>query len=84
MKKSNYQIYAPEQAYSKTGPGYMSLNIEFLLKIQTNLKLNVIDLEGNSMIDGKQAVSDTEIHFIKVESILEKYEIKLSIIKQLF
>ena len=83
MRKPNYSIYSPEHSYSD-GPNYMTLNIQFLLKIQSNLKLNIIDLDGNSMIQGDEAKKETEIHFLKVESVMGKYELNLKTVRRLF
>ena len=79
MRKPNYSIFSPEHSYSN-GPDYMTLNISFLLKVQSNLKLNIIDLDGNSMIEGDE-IKDTEIHFLKLESVIGKYELNMKTLK---
>ena len=56
-------------------PEYISENITYIVKIESNIKLNLIDQNGNSMIKNEQ---EEEIHFMNVEfEIKKKYLTKL-------
>ena len=54
----------------------LTLNFEMLLRIETNLKLNLIDQNGKSLIDDKDKL-DEEVHFLRFESVYSTYEIHL-------
>ena len=44
----------------------MTLNLELLLRVETNLKLNLCDKNGeNALLDDKP-----EIHFLRMEGII--------------
>ena len=59
----------------------LTLNIQFVMRIETNLKLNLIDYNGNSMIDLQDywEVRRPEVHFLQMESIVDRQSVSLSI-----
>ena len=58
-----YELYMPAEMIDDELPA----NLELLIRVETNLKLNVIDNEGKSVI-AKDDVNDDEYHFIRFES----------------
>lgn len=44
---ANTKFYMPE---SREYGNILSMNIEFLIRFETNLKLNLIDKEGNNLV----------------------------------
>ena len=55
----------------------LTINFEMLLRIETNLKLNLIDKDGKSLISDKERYED-EVHFVRFEAICASYELKVS------
>ncbi len=55
----------------------LSLNFELLLRIETNLKLNLIGTDGKSLLT-EDDKDEEEVHFLRVESVTGEYEIRLS------
>lgn len=47
----------------------MQLTFEMLLRVETNLKLNLIDLDGRPLISESER-EDDEVHFVKFESLI--------------
>lgn len=72
-KASFFKIYIPKNIREKTLP----MNIEMVLKITTNLKLNVVDRYGHSMIP-EEDHPDKEIHFVRFESVFNEIEMNFS------
>jgi hypothetical protein len=54
----------------------MPLTFEMLLRVETNLKLNLIDLEGRPLIPESE-IKDDEVHFVKFESLISNFDITL-------
>ena len=72
-KHENFEMYMPSlKAYGD----YLPLNMELLIRVETNLKLNLIDHAGKSLIPESEK-EDDEVHFIKLECTLTKYQIDL-------
>ena len=69
--KRNYTVWIP--ADITTGQ-ILTLNMKFLMRVETNLKLNLLDFEGNSLIDlmDQEAVRRNEVHFLQMESVVER------------
>ncbi len=55
----------------------MPFTCEMLIKIETNLKLNLIDLEGRPFIPESEWTDD-EIHYLKLESIVQNFDVSIS------
>ena len=68
-----FKVFIPESIRGSKLP----MNIEMVLKIKTNLKLNVIDPNGVRMIDPEDFVDD-EIHFVRFESVYNEIEVNFS------
>ena len=77
--KRNYSVWIPSDI--NTGE-ILTLNMKFLMRVETNLKLNLLDFEGNSLIDlnDEEAVSCNEVHFLQMESIVERQEMSLGLV----
>merc|ERR1712166_685497 len=84
MKKvrPNYQIYCLNKS-GKEAPDFMSLNIQFLLKIETKLKLNLIDKDQNSMISANDK-DDIETHYLQIESVMERFDMGTGVFRQMW
>jgi hypothetical protein len=54
----------------------MPLTFEMLLRVETNLKLNLIDLDGRPLISESE-IKDEEVHFVKFESLISNFDITL-------
>ena len=59
------------------------MTMQLSLKIETKLKLNLIDNDGNSMIS-KNDIDTKETHFMVVESITDRYELNWRVLKKVF
>ncbi len=70
----NFDLYMPEV---KTLGDHLTLNIEMLLRIETNLKLDLINKNGKSLVTDKD---EEEVHFVKFEAVTASYELQLSTI----
>ena len=55
--------------------------LQLAIKVETNLKLDLIDLNQNSMIEDKQA---KEVHFLQLETVTDRYEIGWKVFKELW
>jgi hypothetical protein len=53
----------------------------FLLRVETNLKLNAVDFEGHSMIDTSDDMElrKPEVHFLQMESVTNRYPMSISL-----
>jgi hypothetical protein len=84
-KKPNFKTYTPTNINpTDGGPEYMPMTMQLLLKIETNLKLNLIDNDGHSMISEYGESGSKETHFMLVESITDRYELNWKVIKKVF
>lgn len=54
-------------------PPYFPCNIQLMMRIETNLKLNLINHKDESMLSEKQR-NDKEFHFLYIESEILKLE----------
>ncbi|CDW82009.1 UNKNOWN [Stylonychia lemnae] len=77
-KIPNTDFYMP---LNPTWNETLGMNLEFQLKIETNLKLNFIDKQGNSLVQNER---EKEVHFMQIESVTEQYPISLKAIPMLF
>lgn len=68
-----FKVYVPKGIRGSTLP----MNVEMVLKIKTNLKLNIIDPHGNALIHPDD-YSDEEIHFVRFESVFNEIEMNFS------
>ena len=72
-------MYMPDiKAYGDKLP----LNFEMLVRIETNLKLDLIDREGKSIVS-EQDKKEDEVHFIRFESVVSEYDIKFGTVFKL-
>ena len=76
--RPNFRTYTPSD---KTDMGFMTMNLQLLVEIETNVKLNLIDHEGKSMI---QEPLDKEVHLVLFETVTDRYDLGLKVFKQLF
>ena len=78
-KQENFDMYMPDiKAYGDKLP----LNFEMLVRIETNLKLDLIDREGKSIVS-EQDKKEDEVHFIRFESVVSEYDIKFGTVFKL-
>lgn len=75
----NFEMYMPDTSKMSD---YLPLNFELLLRVETNLKLNLIYPDGRSLI-AEREVEEDEVHFIKFEGTVTKYELTFSTIFKL-
>lgn len=54
----------------------MPLTFEMLLRVESSLKLNLIDLDGRPLIPDSSK-EDDEVHFVKFESLVSNFDITL-------
>ena len=54
----------------------MPFTCEMLIKIETNLKLNLIDTQGRSFIPESEWTDD-EIHYLKFESLVQNFDVSI-------
>ena len=76
---THFEVYMPEV---KSLGDTMSLNFEYLIKVESNLKLNLIDKDGKSLI-AQDEKYDEEIHYMRMESVISTYELRISTIFKL-
>ncbi len=60
--------FSPEE--TEWGTSILQLNSMFKLRVETNIKLQLIDMNGNALISPER-VADKEIHFIQMEAMNE-------------
>ena len=53
-----------------------------MLKIETKLKLNIINEDGSALYSEDQK-DDKEIHYMYVESVSDTYEVGLGVFKKI-
>eukprot|EP00347_Sterkiella_histriomuscorum_P005146 403357719 len=53
----------------------LSMNVELIIRIESNTKLNLIDKHKNHLI---QDEDEKEVHFMRLESVTSEYPIQLS------
>lgn len=59
-------------------PEAFTQNIQLLIEVETKAKLNVVDHNGNKMIETKTGSSSdhlTEVHYMLIENVLEEYSV---------
>ena len=84
-KKPNFKTYTPTIINPNDGgPNYLTMTMQLLLKVDTKLKLNLIDNEGHSMISEYGESNTKETHFMLVESITDRYELNWRVLKKVF
>ena len=74
---SNTTFYMPA---SPDWNDLLCMNMEFVIRVETNLKLNLIDKSGNRLV---QNDLEKEVHFMRLESVSQKYPISLRAIPML-
>ena len=67
-----YKIYVPQDIRNALIP----MNLDFVFKISTNLKLNVIDSSGKYLINYDD-FEDEEVHFVRFESLFTEMEFNI-------
>jgi hypothetical protein len=67
----------------KTFGDKLTLNFEMLIRIETTLKLNPIYKDGIGLIKDHEK-DDEEVHFVRFESVVQAYEIRMGSILRLF
>jgi hypothetical protein len=82
-KKPNFKTYQPTNA-GPDGPNYMPMNMQLLVRVDSQVKLNLIDSDGNSMISQYGENSSKESHFMLLESITDRYELNWRVIYKVF
>ena len=75
----NFDVYMPS---IKDYGDKLTLNMSLLLKVDTNLKLNLVYPDGRSLIEEHER-DQYEVHYVQMESIISSYDIKLSTIIKL-
>lgn len=60
----DFQYYMPD---SKKLGDVLTLNMELLIRVETRLKLDLIDRNGKRLVEDTK---EFEVHFIKFESVL--------------
>lgn len=53
-------VYIP---YELAWGEYLPLNLQFKVRLETNIKLQVIDIDGNKLIPDDK-LKDPEVHFV--------------------
>ena len=61
----------------------MPTNLQLLVRFESNLKLNIIDKDGTSMISEDQ-IDEKEVHFVKFETVTDRMELGWGVIPKLF
>eukprot|EP00347_Sterkiella_histriomuscorum_P011674 403371545 len=59
------------------------LNFEFLIRIESAIKLNMVNKQGESLIS-QDHMLDKEIHYIKVATVAKELEFNLKILQEIF
>ena len=59
----------------------MTMNLQLLVEIETNVKLNLIDHNGKPMISDPD---EKEVHLVLFETVTDRYDLGLKVFKQLF
>ena len=68
--KENFRVCMPDMTTMQGDKRpQMPLTFEMLLRVETNLKLNLIDLDGRPLIPESER-EDDEVHFVKFESLI--------------
>ena len=74
LKQSDFfKIYIPKGLKEKTLP----MNLEIVVKVTTNFKINIIDKYGRPLI-ASEDYGDNEIHFVRFESVFNEIELNFS------
>lgn len=76
-KTENFTFYMPTE---KDLGEILSLNFEVTIRVKTNLKLNLVDKEGNSLV---QDPMEKETHYIKFESVANRYPLSFKTVWKL-
>lgn len=81
MNKPNFTSYTPTNTDYPDIPDYLPMTMQILLRVDSKVKLNLIDHEGQSMI---QDAESKESHFMLLESVTDRYELNWRVIKKVF
>lgn len=84
QKRDNFDMYMPEM---KSLGEKLTLNFEMVIRVDTNLKLNMVGRDGKALISPDD-FDEEEIHFMRVESVCNEFEISpktvFRMIKEMF
>lgn len=72
MNQDDFDYYMPD---SKSLGDKLTLNMEFLVRIESPLKLDLVDKNGDRLVKDEK---DTEVHFVKFESVVDEFTISIS------
>ena len=81
MNKPNFKSFTPTNTDFPDIPNYLPMTMQVLVKIESKIKLNLIDHEGESMIQDSES---KEIHFMLLESVTDRYELSWRVLKKIF
>ena len=87
VKRIKYQGYLQDPQYNARNPdSYYSINATLVLRITTPLRLNIVGLDGQSMIEGGDDLDDMEeeVHFMQVESEMDKFHLNFGSVVKMF
>ena len=75
MVSPNFTMYMP----TRNPPNTMSINLELILRIETTLKLNLIDKTGEEhpYLNEDSDKNKREVHFIRMEGIVKELSMEL-------
>lgn len=79
-KRNNFSSYMFTQ--NEDPPKEMTMNIQFVVRVNTCLKLNLED-ENGQMIREENSL-DKESHYLVFESVTDRYELTYRVLGQLF
>ena len=60
----------------------LDMNIQYLVRIETDIKLGLIDLEGNELI--AEDDDSKEVHFMQIEGKSTEYNVSTKVFGQLW
>jgi len=76
-QRPNFQRYQPSAIADVE---YLPMNLSLTLKVETNIKLNLINNDKKAMIE-EEYLSSPEIHFLLMETVTDKYDMGLKAFK---
>lgn len=68
----NFKLYMPEiKGYGDV----LKVTFELIVKVETNLKLDLIDKQGNRLVSFPD---ENEIHYVQFEAVVDEITVSLS------
>jgi hypothetical protein len=61
----------------------LPMNVQFKIRLETNIKLQIIDNDGNKLIPDDK-LKDPEVHFLQFEATTAQYPISFKFFKVLW